>query len=309
MIRNGPLEPREGARRPSRWWPFRRRPANRRLKQGRSPVANDERTAKVKGRAWQGVKLAARLCGALAAAAAVTGGLWALHRWATRSPQFAIREVRVSPTMHVTADSLRARAGIELGDNLFSVDLEATARELQAEPWVQSAKVRRELPAVIAIEVVERQPACLLAFGGLYLADARGEAFKRASPSEAAGLPVVTGVPRDLYVDDRETATAEVREALAALAVWRERPARGAAGEVHVDAADGVTIYAARDGAAVRIGRAEAPAAWRERLARYDAVAKALAESGERARVVMVDRARADRVTVRLAGKKENKIN
>ena len=137
----------------------------------------------------------------------------------------------------------------------------------------------------------------------------------RATPEEAASLPVVTGIPRDGYIDDRESAQAMVREALSALAAWREEGERPPVGELHVDFADGVTIYT-RDGVGVRIGRAEGPlgglptaatapgALWRERLRRYDLVAASLRASGDTARMILVDqRARPDRITVRLAAR------
>jgi hypothetical protein len=130
--------------------------------------------------------------------------------------------------------------------------------------------------------------------------------FKRATPDEAAGLPVVTGIARDGYVDDRDASQAMVREALAALQAWRERP-RPTVGEVHVDAADGPTLYTVKDLVGVRIGAADGAdraAVWRDRLGRYDEVAAALRDSGEVPRLILVDgRARPDRVTVRLAAR------
>jgi len=91
---------------------------------------------------------------------------------------------------------------------------------------------------------------------------------------------------------------------VAALAAWRGGGGAGAheraaVGEVHVDRIAGVTLYTER-GVGVRIGVIDDTLA--ERLHRYDAVAAALAESGEEPRLVYVDnRARPDRVTVKLA--------
>ncbi len=314
MVRNGPLESRlrGGARR----WPFGPRRANRRTRpairpaevaaladaSGRvsaiAPDAPTVRTHRVRD------LLAAIAKGTAAAglAAAAMAGAVQGHRWLTHSPKFAVREVRVSPTVHVRADDVRARAAVEPGANLFTIDLDAVAREVQGDPWLERVSVRRELPATVMIEVRERVPACAVAFGALYLADAQGQAWKRATPDEAAGLPVVTGIPRDAYIDDREAAQALVREALEALAVWREHADRPAIGEVHVDAADGITLYTAAGGVGVRIGRPDGAATWRERLARYDRVAASLQSSGEKAQLVLVDqRTRPERVTVKLA--------
>lgn len=234
------------------------------------------------------------------AGSAVSGGFIGIHRFFTRSRHFAIHEIRVSPTTRVSADAIRARAGIALGDNLFSVSLEQLTQKIQADPWVASARSRRELPATIAIDVKEREAACVVALGSLYLADRRGEVFKRASPEEAAALPVVTGITRDGYVDDREASQALIREGLAALDAWRERP-RPSVGEIHVDAATGITFYTYKDAIAIRFGHGDA-LAFGPRLARFDGVWRALTEKNEHPRLILVDQqVHTDRVIVSLA--------
>lgn len=246
--------------------------------------------------AWRRALLVAAVGVTLAASA------WAGRWYVTHARHFALRTVRVSPTVHVTAEALIARANVPLGVNLFAVSRDAVARAVSQEPWVARVHVRRELPSTLMIDVVEREPACVVAFGALYLADAAGNVFKRATPDEAAGLPVVTGIAREDYVAQPEQAREELAEALRALAGWRARTDRAALGELHVDRIGGVTVYTER-GVGVRLGVIDdtLPA----RLARYDAVAAALADGGEAARLVYVDnRARPDRVTVRVSARR-----
>src|SRR5438552_957400 len=56
-------------------------------------------------------------------ALAIAGAAVGAHHYVTRAPYFAVRALRFSPTKHVGADSLEARAGVALGTNLFRVDL------------------------------------------------------------------------------------------------------------------------------------------------------------------------------------------
>jgi cell division protein FtsQ len=233
----------------------------------------------------------------------VVGGAWAGRRWLLHSPHFAVREIRISSTHHISAEALRARSGVERGDNLFMVDLGQVERDVAADPWVRRAKAHRELPGVLAIDAEERTPACVVALGPLYLADPAGEVFKRASLDEAAGMPMVTGIPRDGYIDDREASQALIREALAVLEVWREDKKRPAIGEVHIDSALGATLYTAQGGVGIRVGRGE-PAVLRERFRRADAVWAAIERQkpGQQPRLILVDqRTHPDRVTVKLA--------
>jgi cell division protein FtsQ len=267
-------------------WPFSRR-GNRRVRLTQSRFSG----------------LGARLKGSLrglivvGVLAALGAGGWGLHRFLTRSAHFAVRELRFSTTKHVAAESLAARAGEVVGQNLFRVDLDQIARDVMQEPWVQSAHARRELPSTLMVDIVEREAAVGVALGPVYLADARGIVFKRANPDEAVGLAVVTGIDRDLYLADPDGAQAEVREALQVLQAWQKRPA---VGEAHLDKLLGVTLYLAEGNLGVRVGRPDGDLT--ARLKRYDAVAAALASSGEKPRLIFLDnRARPDRVTVKLA--------
>jgi cell division protein FtsQ len=156
------------------------------------------------------------------------------------------------------------------------------------------------LPSTLVIDVVERRARAVVVLSSLYLADGQAALFKRANTDEAAELPVVTGIDRERFLGDPEGTRGLVRSAIAVIDAWGARPALG---EVHLDSTDfgaGVTLYTADTGLGVRLGRPEDPIL-PERLRRLDAVLAALARSGERARLVYLDnRARPDRVTVKL---------
>jgi cell division protein FtsQ len=236
---------------------------------------------------------------ALLALAALGGAAWAGRYYVTHARHFALRDVRVTPLRHIGAEAILARASVPLGGNLFAIDRDAVARAVSQEPWVKSVHVRRELPSALVLDVTEREPACVVALGALYLADENGNAFKRATPEEATALPVVTGVTREDYLTQPDRARELVAQALRAITTWRALPGRATLGELHVDRIAGVTAYTDH-GVGVRIGAVDDTLG--ERLLRYDAVAGALGKSGEEPRLIYVDnRARPDRVTVKLA--------
>ncbi len=285
-------------------WPFGRR-RNRRVRAAAPAVPPAPRpplwpAIVAKLASWRRSFLVAAVGVALAASA------WAGRWYVTHARHFELRAVRVSPTVHVGAEAIVARAGVPLGVNLFAIARDEVARAVSQEPWVARVHVRRELPSTLVIDVVEREAACTVALGALYLADADGNVFKRATSDEAAALPVVTGLLRDDYLAQPERTRAQIRQALRAVAAWRSRGDRAPVGEAHVDRVAGVTLYTDR-GVGVRIGVVDdtLPA----RLVRYDAVAAALAGGGEEPRLVYVDnRARPDRVTVKLAANTLGKL-
>jgi cell division protein FtsQ len=197
----------------------------------------------------------------------------------------------------VPAEEIEELSGVAIGDQLLTVDPDQVAGRLATHPWIAAARVRRELPSVLAIEVTERQAAASALMGALYLLDAGGRPFKRATFEEADGLPVITGVTREQYAALRPASEAVFREALALLEAYGgERPKLS---EVHVDPRAGFSLVLLDGAGEIRLGRGAAE----EKLARLDQILSALGPRGLAAlATVYLDGAVADRVTIRLAG-------
>ncbi len=231
---------------------------------------------------------------------AAVGGRQAV-RHVIASPRFSVREIRIGATRHASADELRALSGIRLGDRLLAVDPDAVAARLATHPWVASARVRRDLPATLAVEVTERQAVASALLGALYLVDDSGRPFKRATLEEADGLPVLTGVTRDQYAAMRSTSEAVFRQELSLLHAYAkpgqpgvERPRLS---EIHADARNGFTAVLLDGGGQVRLGHGD----WAPKLEALDQILAALDARGPAAiSVVFLDGAPSDRVTLRL---------
>jgi cell division protein FtsQ len=265
--------------------------------------------------------------GKVLAVVAFLGGAALAGRQAIRhviaSPRFAVRDIRVGPTVHVAADDLRALTGVRVGDRLLAIDPDLVATRLTAHPWVVSARVRRELPSTLAIEVTERRAVASALLGALYLLDPAGHPFKRATFEEADGLTVLTGITRDKYAAMRPTSEAAFREALALLAAYDGRGGDGGSGtsaelagtpnaaavegpaqaprpklsEIHLDARTGFTAVLLDGGGEIRLGRGE----WDRKLAALDRILDGLGPRGPTAlATVFLDGAPSDRVTLRL---------
>ncbi|MCA9676492.1 MAG: FtsQ-type POTRA domain-containing protein, partial [Myxococcales bacterium] len=241
---------------------------------------------------------------ALAAAGAVGTGLWAGYRFVTTSPRFAVTSIEVTGTHELSADEIRARIPLALGENVFRADLDAVEARLEAEPWIADADVSRHLPHTISIAITERTAAAVVDLGGLYLAGADGVPFKRArlDRGEGAGLPVVTGLDRDTFRADPTAAAARVRHALATLATWTADGHRPAIGEIRIDARHDTTLFTYDDAVAIRLGAADGDRLT-AKLATFDAAWAALSpDERHQARAIHLDHdTRPDHVTVAFA--------
>jgi cell division protein FtsQ len=275
---------------PSRGW-FRRK-RNRRVPFARPSVAE----AVAGGARWIGRKLV--FVGKVVVVLAVVGlSVLAgrqLVRHVVASPRFAVKEVRVAATTHVSADEIQKLAGVEIGDKLLTVDPDRVAAKLATHPWIAAARVRRELPSVLSIDVTERRAVASALMGALYLLDENGRPFKRATFEEADGLPVITGVTREQYAGLRAASEAVFREALSLLDAYGERPKLS---EIHVDPRSGFSLVLLDGAAEIRLGRGGTD----EKLARLDQILAAAGPRGPAAlATVYLDGANAERVTVRL---------
>ncbi len=246
---------------------------------------------------WRRVPLRP-LVGLLAGGLLLVAGALAALIFVTRSAYFRVRAYSFSPTVHVTAQELRRFAGLQTGNNIFSVDLEAVAERVAAHPWVASARAVRRLPGRIHLEIKERQAAAAVLMGNLYLVDPTGVVFKRAEPAEAHGLVVITGVNRGDYEARRPEARRLLRLGLEVLALYKSGSHRLPLGEIHLDGSGAVTLYTRRRGTQIRLGRS----GFLAKLRRLDVLLTALGKDATRLQVVHLDNdVRPDRVTVRLA--------
>ena len=227
-------------------------------------------------RLGRGAWLVGKVVGKVVTVLAVLAGAGWGGRWTVRhvvdSPRFQVKEIDVAATQHVRREELLALVGVSLGDRLLSIDTDAVAVRLATHPWVAAAQVKRRLPSVLHIDIVERRAAAAASLSGLYLVDENGRPFKRARMDEAEGLPVLTGIDREQYAKLPEASAAVFREALAVLDEYHARPVRPSLSEVSIDPRFGFTVILLEGGAEIRLGRG----ATSKKLARFDQILEAV---------------------------------
>src|SRR5439155_7820276 len=102
---------------------------------------------------------------------------------ARRHPYFAVREVVVRDHHRLPADEVRAAAGVTPGMSIWDVDAAAAAARLATHRWIRAARVRRQLPSRVVIDVRDVPPLAIVA-----LEDGHGEYY--VSPHGRALAPV-----------------------------------------------------------------------------------------------------------------------
>lgn len=227
------------------------------------------------------------------------GAAWGGRRWLKQSPRFSLKEIVVVGAKRRNADDLAAMAGVRKGTNVFSIDLDRSRGYLVKDPWIREARLSRQLPSTIVIDVVEREAAGIVAMGDAYLVTREGEVIKRVEAGDPTDLPVVTGLTMDRLVADRDGVKETIRRALDLAADYEHGPLAKTRPlqEVHVATGGDMSLTVGKSIVTLRLG---APP-YRRKLEQAARVLAELDRRGGKPEVVMLDdEARADRVVVRM---------
>lgn len=107
---------------------------------------------------------------------------------------FEVRRVEVRGVKNLNELKVYERALAERERAMPLVDIGALRDELMQLSWVQDARVSRQLPDTLVIDIVERKPAAVLRKAGkLVLIDAEGKELEAVSTARAKGKLVVGG--------------------------------------------------------------------------------------------------------------------
>jgi len=128
---------------------------------------------------------------ALIAIIGLGSAAWAL----TRTPLLALQHARVSGIDATTMDDVVRAGGLAEGTPMTDIDEHGARRRLEALPWVAWARVRREWPRTVRVEIRERTAtaAATAAGGGWVLLDATGRVLSHV-PAPPADQPLLDGV-------------------------------------------------------------------------------------------------------------------
>lgn len=161
--------------------PARKNRYKKSVKQGRSIWT---------GRLVAGVKLISLVTAVLAASALFMAGYAAV----TQSDYFRAKTISVSGHSRLSRQTILSQAKLSSGDNLLAVNLQLVRKRLLAHPWIAAARVSREIPETIHIDIEEHACMAIVDLGRKFLLNRNGKIFKEYKRKDPHNLPVVTGI-------------------------------------------------------------------------------------------------------------------
>lgn len=225
---------------------------------------------------------------------------YSVRHYALTSPRFAVHEVHLSGGKRVSPAQAQKQAGVALGQNVFALDTALAERKLLDNPWVAEARITRDLPRTLRIEIREREPVALAVFSDrLYLVTAEGEPFKALEPGDPADYPIITGVSVEGLSRDRACEIDRVKVGLSVLEQYARVPLSKTqpAQEVHLADSGDVVLTAGKEGITFELGKD----AYRRKLLMGEQVVAEMRRKGRSPGIVFLDnQAHPERVVVRM---------
>lgn len=183
---------------------------------------------------------------------------YAVVHYLRTASRFEVLKLSVSGLKRVDENQVIAKAGFEVGTNVFKVNLEGIRKKVEQLQWVRYAMVERVLPDEIMIKVVEREPIGIARIRGeIFQFDADAMILNPDFAGDAGSFPVLDGLNvKDVPGNIRKIQTYQkVLEELGQISL----------SEVHINDAGEVSVVSASDPLLVNLGASD----FRNRWIRY----------------------------------------
>lgn len=205
-------------------------------------------------------------------------------------PYFAIGHIAVDGNQRLSRSELLQWAGVADGSSIWEARPDDIRLRLQANPWVERVRVRREFPSRLSIAVHERRPVAIARLAEFVYVDRDGRVLGALREDDGRDFPLITGL-EDV---DAAVLPMRVRRVLRFVRLCERIHCFDAVSEIHVDPQRGLTVFPLHTAVAVVLGWG----GWREKLARSARVFAAW--EGQVGRLAAVDVSFRDLVVVKL---------
>jgi cell division protein FtsQ len=111
------------------------------------------------------------------------------------SSLFNIKTINVSGNERVSQQEIIRLSGLNYQQNILRINTKETMKGIFQNPYVKKIKIRRALPNIINIDIIERKPMVLAPYVGSYLfVDEEGIVVEINASIKDMKLPIVTGL-------------------------------------------------------------------------------------------------------------------
>ena len=110
---------------------------------------------------------------------------------------FQITAVKIHGNRMTSKEQISALSRVDIHTNLLAVNVTQVESVLESHPWIARAKVVRDWPNRLLVNLQEKNPVALLnRESGLFYLDSRGGIIAAVNPSQELDFPVITGLEK-----------------------------------------------------------------------------------------------------------------
>ena len=122
-------------------------------------------------------------------------------------PFFTLRDVKLIGATYITREDIIKIGNLYIGEPLFQLETDEVTKRLQQDLRIEEARVKRELPFTLAVEIKERRPLATIVCDYGYLdLDRNGKILDSYKTLKVMPIPMITGTSvQDLYIGDDVT--------------------------------------------------------------------------------------------------------
>ncbi|TAL39410.1 MAG: FtsQ-type POTRA domain-containing protein [Methylovulum sp.] len=102
-----------------------------------------------------------------------------------------ISDLIVEGNRRVSTEAIIDSLALPTHMGILQVDLKELAAAVMHNPWIETVRVSRRLPATLLVRVSERTPRAVVAADRSYLVSGDGLILQEASPAEMSDLPLL----------------------------------------------------------------------------------------------------------------------
>ncbi|RJP43010.1 MAG: FtsQ-type POTRA domain-containing protein [Desulfobacteraceae bacterium] len=179
------------------------------------------------------------------------------HDLVTQCDYFKAEAIIIEGGSVLSRDEILNAAAIDVGVNVFKINLGRVRERLLSHPWIAEAEVYRDPVKKIRLRIMEHRPLAVIDLGKRFVLNNKGDIFKEASEAESVSMPVVTGVDyaqwRAQNAPDTQVFTS-VMEILEMAQSDGGIFAKGVLREIRVDREIGLTLLLEGPVGSMRIG-------------------------------------------------------
>lgn len=134
-----------------------------------------------------------------------------LYLFAFKTDFFNIRSIKVVGNKKLSYDQVIKASMCNMGENIFKINRKKGKESLERLPYIKDAKIKRNLPKEIIIEIDERKEIAIISYIGSFLyIDKEGNILNIEEKKDKVELPRIFGLElEELEVGDNIYSTLE----------------------------------------------------------------------------------------------------